>query len=145
MGEFVDALSGYYVTGFVYLAIGVAAYHTTTVSIIPKYWFIILGGFSTAAGLLARIIHQKYTYTLMVIAEENDSKQVLPEEEVQNKKSIQYLRSRMDKELNISGLFMPFLISAAILNLYDIMTCFYLLFQFAGLIAVTAYYSLKAR
>lgn len=144
MGEFIDALSGYYVTGFVYLAIGVSAYYTTRFSNYALA-FLILGGISTVAGLLARIIHQKYTYTLLILERDNNKKETLPEEEVINKKSLQYIRSRMDKEINISGLFMPFLIIALIFNLFDVMTVFYFLFQVAGLLAVTAYYSLKAR
>lgn len=144
MGEFIDALSGYYVTGFVYLAIGVAAYYTTSFS---KYslFLAILGAFSSAAGLLARLIHQKYTYTLLILERNNNDKKVLPEDEVTNKRSLQYLRSRIDKEISISGLFMPFLIVALVFNLFDIMTVFYFLFQMAGLLAVTVFYSMKAR
>lgn len=145
MGEFIDALSGYYVTGFVYFAVGFAAYNTTKIFADHAFLMVVLGGISTVAGLLARIIHQKYTYSLMVINQSGESKKALPENEVENKKSLQYLRSRLDKELGISGLFMPFLIVASIFNLYDIFTVFYFLFQAAGLLAVTAYYSLKAR
>ena len=146
MGEFIDALSGYYITGFVYFFVGVAAYYTT--SVLEKYSFllIIMGGVSTVAGLLWRIVHQKYTYSIMVINQKNgDCKAKIPEDDIQNKRSLQYVRSRLDKELGISGLFMPFLIIALIFNLFDILTIFYFLFQCGGLLAVTVYYSLKAR
>lgn len=144
MGEFIDALSGYYVTGFVYFAIGISAFYTTSMTKFAFLW-VILGGMSSICGLLARIIHQKYTYTLLVLERRNCEKVELPEDEVTNKKSIQYLRSRVDKEISISGLFMPFLLIALVFNLYDIMTIFYFLFQLVGLMAVTVYYSIKAK
>lgn len=146
MGEFVDALSGYYVTGFVYFFVGIAAYYTTTVFRNHAFILVILGGVSTIAGLLARIIHQKYTYAVMVINQEKATQQKeIPEDSIENKRSIQYIRSRMDKEIGISGLFMPFLIVALVFDLFDLFTIFYCGFQCCGLIAVTAYYALKAR
>lgn len=146
MGEFIDALSGYYVTGFVYFFVGIAAYYTT--SIFKQYDFalLVLGGVSTIAGLLARIIHQKYTYSIMVINQADPTRHnEMPEESVENKKSIQYIRSRIDKEIGISGLFMPFLIVALIFNLFDLFTIFYCGFQCCGLAAVTIYYAIKAK
>ena len=146
MGEFIDALSGYYVTGFVYFFVGITAAYTT--ELFSKYAFLLIlfGGVSSIAGLLARIIHQKYTYSVMVVNQVNPQKHNnTPEREVENKKSLQYIRSRMDKEVGISGLFMPFLIIALIFNLFDVLTIFYFAFQCCGLLAVTVYYALKAR
>lgn len=146
MGEFIDALSGYYVTGFVYFFVGIAAYYTTNIFGHYAFALVVMGGVSTIAGLLARIIHQKYTYSIMVINQGNIAhKNELPEESVQNKNSIQYIRSRVDKEIGISGLFMPLLIVALIFNLFDLFTIFYCGFQCCGLIAVTAYYAIKAK
>ena len=146
MGEFIDALSGYYVTGFVYFFVGIAAFYTTTMFEEYAFLLIILGGVSTIAGLLARIIHQKYTYSIMIINQANPTHyNDIPEKEVENKRSVQYIRSRIDKEIGISGLFMPFLIVALIFNLYDVFTIFYCVFQCIGLLSVTAYYTLKAR
>ena len=146
MGEFVDALSGYYVTGFVYFCVGIAAYYTTNIFSHYAFGLIILGGVSTIAGLLARIIHQKYTYSIMVINQANPMYQSeIPEKDVENKKSLQYLSSRIDKVIGISGLFMPFLIVSLIFNLFDLFTIFYFAFQCCGLLVVTAYYALKAR
>lgn len=146
MGEFIDALSGYYVTGFVYFFVGIAAFYTTTMFREYAFWMIVLGGVSTTAGLLARIIHQKYTYSIIIINQTNPTRHSdIPEKDVENKRSIQYLRSRLDKEIGISGLFMPFLIIALIFNLFDVFTIFYCAFQCCGLMAVTAYYAQKAR
>lgn len=146
MGEFIDALSGYYVTGFVYFFVGIAAYYTTNIFGHNAFILVVLGGVSTIAGLLARIIHQKYTYSIMVINQADlTSHTEIPEESVNNKNSIQYLRSRIDKEIGISGLFMPFLIVALVFDLFDLFTIFYCAFQCCGLIAVTAYYAIKAK
>lgn len=146
MGEFIDALSGYFVTAFVYFAIGVAAYNTTTLMNEYNYYVLLAGSVSSIAGLLTRLIHQKYTYTLMVLNKDDDSKkQMLPEEEVQNKHSLQFIRSRLDKEIGISGLFMPLLIVACIFNFYEILTLFYCAFHVLGLFAVTFLYSIRAR
>lgn len=146
MGEFIDALSGYYVTGFVYFFVGIAAYYTTNIYGHDAFFLIVLGGVSTVAGLLARTIHQKYTCSILVINQANPMHhKETPEESVENKKSLQYIRSRLDKEIGISGLFMPLLIVALVCNLFDLFTIFYCGFQCCGLIAVTVYYALKAK
>lgn len=147
MGEFIDALSGYFITAFVYFALGVAAYHTTFVPLFKEHsiYFVLFGSISTICGVLSRLIHQKYTYSLLVLRDKKADKVNLPEDEVENKKSLQYLRSRIDKEISISGLFMPLLIVSLIFNVFDFLTLFYLVFQGLGLTAVTIYYSLKAR
>ena len=146
MGEFIDALSGYYVTGFVYFCVGIAAYYTTTIFRDYAFILIVLGGISTIAGLLARIIHQKYTCSILVMNQTNPThRKEMPEEGVEKKFSPQHIRSRLDKEIGISGLFMPFLIVALIFNFFDLFTIFYCAFQFCGLIAVTAYYAIKSK
>ena len=146
MGEFIDALSGYYVTGFVYFFVGIAAYYTTNIFKHHAFILVVLGGVSAIAGLLARIIHQKYTVSIMAMNQANAMRHnETPEESVEKKNSIQYIRNRLDKEIGISGLFMPFLIVALIFNLFDLFTIFYCGFQCCGLIAVTAYYGLKAK
>lgn len=143
LGSFIDALSGYYVSAFVYLGTGVAAYHFSHFENF-RFLFVLMGAVSSISGILSRLIHQKYTYTILML-ENGSHKLSTPEEEVENKKSFQYLRSRIDKEIGISGLFMPFLIIAAVFNLFDLITVFYCLFQVLALIGVTAIYSLKAK
>lgn len=145
MGEFIDALSGYYVTGFVYFFVGIAAYYTTNIFRQNALILVVMGGISTIAGLLARIIHQKYTYSIIVMNQASAVYREIPEESVEKKNSVQHLRSRLDKEIGISGLFMPLLIVALIFNLFDLFTIFYCVFQCCGLIAVTAYYAFKAK
>lgn len=143
MGSFIDALSGYYISAFVYLGTGVAAFNFSPLENF-RYLFLLAGAISSISGILSRLIHQKYTYTILTLEKQNPD-MVIPEEEVENKKSIQYIRSRVDKEIGISGLFMPFLIVAAIFNLFGTITIFYFAFQVVALLAVTALYSIKAK
>ena len=146
MGEFIDALSGYYVTGFVYFFVGIAAYYTTNIFRNNASVLIVLGGVSAIAGLLARTIHQKYTHAITVMNQVNPMHhKEIHEESFENKNSIQYIRSKLDKDIGISGLFMPLLIVSLIFNLFDLFTMFYCGFQCCGLIAVTVYYAFKAK
>lgn len=146
MGEFVDALSGYFISAFVYLAIGIAAYNTST--IVPEKYLVFLiisGAIASIANILARLIHQKYIFTIMILEKKHGEKYTLPEEQVENKRGLQYLRSRIDKELGLSGLFMPFLIVSAIFNCFDIMIAFYTVFSVGSLVIVTLYYGIKSK
>lgn len=207
MGGCIDAFSGYFITAFVFFSVGVAACYSTRFAEHTGLW-VAMGGLSSAFGLLARLIHQKYTYCVLELKkiEKNgaDGKNIEKSwenmevnsanrgntethrinEEVNreswemhrrnedanrgngeiNKKNgaqtangkeneellekggrLSYLRSRLDKEIGISGLFMPFLIVACIFRLYDVMTIFYFIFQGAGALAAAGYYALKTR
>jgi phosphatidylglycerophosphate synthase len=146
MGEFVDALSGYFISGYVYIAIGIAGYFTTGIILEEhKYILIIMGAIASISNISARLIHQKYIYSVMTMNEKAiASNDLLPEEEVESKKGLQYLRSRVDKELGLSGVFMPFLIMAQLLKCFDVMVIFYALFSLSAVIAVAIVYATKA-
>lgn len=60
MGGCIDAFSGYFITAFVFFSVGVAACHSTRFTEHAGLW-VAMGGLSSAFGLLARLIHQKYT------------------------------------------------------------------------------------
>ncbi len=218
MGGCIDAFSGYFITAFVFFSVGVAACYSTRFTEHAGLW-VAMGGLSSAFGLLARLIHQKYTCCVLesqkrekngadgeniennggnievnrgngetyraneeenrgngethgTYGEANREKEETyrrNEEanrgngEINRKTGVQtaagkenaellekggrlsYLRSRLDKEIGISGLFMPFLIVACIFRLYDVMTVFYFIFQGAGALAAAVYYALKTR
>lgn len=146
MGEFIDAQSGYFISGFVYLAIGIAAYFTSELfSSTYTYLLIIIGAIASISNILSRLIHQKYVYSVLEIEKtDNDVELYVPQEEVETKKGLQYFRSRIDKEFGLSGLFMPFLIIAYIFELFDIMVIFYMLFSLSALLITSLYYSLKS-
>ena len=213
----IDAFSGYFITAFVFFSVGVSACYSTRFTEHAGLW-VAMGGLSSAFGLLARLIHQKYTccvlesqrrekngadgeniennggnievnrgngetYRTRGEASRGNGETHGTKEEVDraNKEThrangganrengeaigtgvqtaagkenaellekggrLSYLRSRLDKEIGISGLFMPFLIVACIFRLYDVMTVFYFIFQGAGALAAAVYYALKTR
>ena len=263
MGGCIDAFSGYFITAFVFFSVGVAACYSTRFAEHAGLW-VAMGGLSSAFGLLARLIHQKYTYCVLELkkiekngadgkniekswenmevnsanrgnGETHETKEEANREngetyrtngkanrgnkethrinEEVNRESwemhrangeanresretyraneevnrengkmhrtneetnrgngennrkngaqtangkeneellekggrLSYLRSRIDKEIGISGLFMPFLIVSCIFRLYDVMTIFYFIFQGAGALAAAVYYALKTR
>ena len=235
MGGCIDAFSGYFITAFVFFSVGVAACYSTRFAEHAGLW-VAMGGLSSAFGLLARLIHQKYTCCVLESKKiekngadgkniekswgnmevnsanrgngethetkeeanrankethrengeanrtnggenrENgeasrESWETYRRNEDANRESweinrkngaqtangkeneellekggrLSYLRSRLDKEIGISGLFMPFLIVACIFRLYDVMTIFYFIFQGAGALAAAGYYALKTR
>ncbi len=224
MGGCIDAFSGYFITAFVFFSVGVSACYSTRFTEHAGLW-VAMGGLSSAFGLLARLIHQKYTccvlesqrrekngadgeniennggnievnrgngetYRTRGEASRGSGETHGTKEEVDraNKEThrangeasrtngganrengeaigtgvqtaagkenaellekggrLSYLRSRLDKEIGISGLFMPFLIVACIFRLYDVMTVFYFIFQGAGALAAAVYYALKTR
>ena len=196
MGGCIDAFSGYFITAFVFFSVGVAACYSTRFTEHAGLW-VAMGGLSSAFGLLARLIHQKYT--CCVLESQKREKNGADGENIENNGGnievnrgngetygthgeanrtneganrengeaigtgvqtangkeneellekggrLSYLRSRIDKEIGISGLFMPFLIVACIFRLYDVMTVFYFIFQGAGALAAAVYYALKTR
>ena len=224
MGGCIDAFSGYFITAFVFFSVGVSACYSTRFTEHAGLW-VAMGGLSSAFGLLARLIHQKYTccvlesqrrekngadgeniennggnievnrgngetYRTRGEASRGSGETHGTKEEVDraNKEThrangeasrtngganrengeaigtgvqtaagkenaellekggrLSYLRSRLDKEIGISGLFMPFLIVACIFRLYDVMTVFYFIFQGAGALAAAVYSALKTR
>ena len=210
MGGCIDAFSGYFITAFVFFSVGVSACYSTRFTEHAGLW-VAMGGLSSAFGLLARLIHQKYT--CCVLESQRREKNGADGENIENNGGnievnrgngetyrtrgeasrgngetyrtrgeasrtngganrengeaigtgvqtaagkenaellekggrLSYLRSRLDKEIGISGLFMPFLIVACIFRLYDVMTVFYFIFQGAGALAAAVYYALKTR
>lgn len=138
LGSFIDAISGYTILAFVYLGIGIASYNTC--HFVPqkyKYILIVMGAIASIADILTRLIHQKYNNTILrcnLKVEKND----------ENKKSLAYIRGRLDKEIGISGLFMPLLIVSSIYKSYVFMLVFYMIFNVAAFIGVLVIYSIKS-
>lgn len=140
-GEFIDALSGYTILSFVYLSIGIHSYFQGGVIITKANIFlIIIGACASIFDILARIIHQKFQYTLVI----DHKKQEQPTNFNDNKFTLSYIRSRVDKEIGISGAFMPLLIVATLLKATDVFICFYFLFNLVALIIVQITYIKKA-
>lgn len=137
IGSLIDALSGYFMVAFVFLAIGVAAYNTDGI-IFEQHsmYLIVVGASASIADVLARLIHQKYNFTMHLIGVEKTGNE--------SPSKISWLRERVDKELGISGAFMPLLILALITRSFDILIIFYAAFNISSLTATFTYYAFSA-
>lgn len=142
-GEFVDDMSGYFTTAFVYAAIGLAAFHNGGVLFSKGSEIILIAGaVSSISDVLARLIHKDYVCFGYEGGAENKEKVGTNLNE--NKKSLNYIRKRVGKEIGISGAFMPLTITCAITNSYDLMTIFYFLFNGFALASTTLLLFYKA-
>jgi len=150
MGEFVDAVSGYVICAFNFLAIGIAAYNRSSLLLGEhNVWLIVIGAVGCITNLFARLIYQKYTNSCFVTeCKVKGSATYTPENyshyDPNAKKGITYYRLRIDRQLGISGLFMPLLIVSAVFNLYDVMVCAYTLYHVITLLAVFVLYGKKS-
>ena len=143
-GEFVDDIGGYFTVAFIYLSIGVCAYNFGGVLLNPEnHWIIIAGAISSVCDVLARLIHKDYCNFSMNL-DENKNKSKKEFYGVADKHSINYIRRRLGKEIGISGLFMPLTVICAIVNAYDLMTLFYLVFNGSALVSTAMIYIYKA-
>ena len=145
MGDYFDAVAGYGPFSFTTLALGIAAYNSTfLVTEEYKYWLIIIGGFGAMCNLYMRLVHQKYLNCFFA------AKQILGENEeitlkdTEDKKSFAYIREQIDKNLGVSGLFMPWLFVALFTNTFDIMVVFYTLYYVVSFLAICVLYSRNA-
>lgn len=137
-GEFVDAMSGYFTVGFVYFSLSVAAYNQNYSCAYNSVWILICGGIASISDILARLIYTNYCSV------ERPDNIVSEKSLAEDKKSINYLRKRISKELGISGLFMPLTILGYIFNCYGYIVLFYLLFNGFALLSTAIIYSYKA-
>lgn len=136
-GAFMDAESGYMFCAFIYLAFGMAAYHTSNFTIIQdKELFILIGAIASISDILARLIHQKYVSTVET-----------QERKMSNKSPSKFgkIRKRVSTELGIAGFVLFGGIIAQGFDLYDILVIFYGCFCFLTLFTTVTIYSKKAK
>ena len=140
-GAFLDAVSGYVAPSYVFLAVGTAAYLTT--SIIPEeysFLLIVLGGFSSVTDMLTRIIYQKYLvteYRLGLVGKDGDI------DEARSSGLIHFADLVM-KHMGYSSLYMPLLIVCAIVGFLDVLTVVYSVYYFGILLATLVMFVSKA-
>lgn len=145
MGDFYDAIAGYGPFSFTTLAIGIAAYNTSF--LIPeelRVWLIALGGFASMCNLYMRLIHQKYLtcyFAAESILGESDK---ITLKDTEDKRSFAYIREQIDKNLGVSGLFMPWLFVALFTNTFDIMLFVYSAYYILSFLAICILYCRKA-
>lgn len=145
LGDFIDTLSGYVVSACAMLSIGMAASYTTQCPILMNSnILIVLGAMGSIGNVLARLIHQNYMVTIFRL-EKKGTQLKNPDDDVEADHGIGYLRSRIDKELGISGFFMPLLIVALIFSKLDVFTIVYSAFFTLSALAICVYYALKSK
>ena len=141
-GEFIDAVSGYVISGFLYFAFGVAAFHTSTWFGENRHVWIIMGAIASISNILPRLIHQKFLAAMLNAGQINKGEMNSDEKK---KGSFQAIRRRVGKEFGLSGILMLLLIFAAFIDIYDYMCTFYTLFSVGAFCIVLLTYTLKAR
>ena len=146
MGDFFDAIAGYGPFSFTTIGIGVAAYNTS--QFVPndyKIYLIIVSGIAAMSNLYMRLIHQKYQNCFFVAKKHLNELDEINLVDTENKKSFSYIREQIDKNIGVSGLFMPWLIIALCTMTFDIMICFYSMYYILSFIAICVLYCRKAQ
>lgn len=145
MGEFVDTLSGYVISAISMISISIAAQNTTDIELfVSNPILIVIGAMGSICHVLSRLVHQNYMVTLLRLKQ--DSVNVTtPDDEVRKNSGLSYIRSRIDKEIGVSGLFMPLLIIGGLINRLDIFTILYSLFFITSAVLTCGYYAFKAK
>lgn len=145
MGDFFDAIAGYGPFSFTTVAIGMAAYHTSLfVPFEYRYILILIGAIGAVANVYMRLVHQKYLncyFAGMNIIGETDK---ITLKDTEDKKSFAYIREQIDKNLGVSGLFMPWLFVALFTSTFDIMLICYVLYYVISFLAICVLYCKKA-
>lgn len=145
MGDFYDAVAGYGPFSFTTVALGVAAYHTSF--LVPegyRHWFILIGAVGAVANVYMRLVHQKYLNCFFA------GKKILGEldeitlKDTEDKRSFAYIREQIDKNLGVSGLFMPWLFVALFTNTFDIMLVCYVAYYILSFLAICYLYCKRA-
>lgn len=150
MGEFVDAVSGYVICSFNFIAVGIAAYNRSSFLLgMHNQWFIVIGAIGCVTDLFARLVYQKFTNCCFVTeCKVKGSATYTPENysfyDPKAKKGLTYIRLVIDRQLGISGAFMPLLILASLTNLYDVLVCIYSLYHVLTLLAVFILFGRKS-
>lgn len=146
MGEFYDAIGGYSAIAFSTIGIGVAAFYTSR--ILPEnlsFLYILIGALGSALNMFSRLIYQRYTNavftTNLIVGASNE----MPENYTEEKKSFAYIREQFDKQFGISGLFMPLMLIAPFLNIFDLICVLYSGYYIAAFVISFCMYCRKAK
>jgi len=145
MGDFYDAVAGYGPFSFTTIALGVAAYHTT--SLVPeeyRVWLILVGGMGAVANIYMRLIHQKYLNCFFAGKKILGELEEITLKDTEDKKSFSYIREQIDKNFGVSGLFMPWLFVALFTDTFDMMLLCYAAYYILSFLAVCVLYCKQA-
>lgn len=145
MGDFYDAVAGYCPFSFTTIALGVAAYNTTF--LVPsnyKILLLVIGGVGAVSGIYSRLIHQKYLNCFFAGKKILNELEEITLQDTEDKRSFAYIREKIDKNLGVAGMFMPWLFVSLFTNTFDIMVVFYTAYYFLTFLAIAFLYCRKA-
>ena len=131
-GEFFDGAGGTLADAFLYLAIGVAAYRTTSLFVENRYLFIILGATASIFDCMARCVYHRF----MIAEYKQGTAKKEGSIESNRKKGKLRLVSRIKKEFGTAAFFLPLLVVAYIFNYFDMLTLLY--FLYAGMLSLAS-------
>lgn len=140
VGAFLDAVSGYTAPAFIFLSVGVAAYHTTNLLNEYKYVFIILGAIGSISDLFSRIIYQKYLVTEYRLGVMDEKENI----DTAREKGLSHIADIIMKNLSYSCMFMPLLIIALFTNRFDLLIFVYSVYLSCVLVMTVGYFIKKS-
>ncbi len=115
-GDFIDAMGGYTMLGFIFLALGMVAERESgwLSQYIHGHFFVLFGGIAAVSTLIARLIFQKFVATeyRFKISSVSSNK---PREMI-------YF---LDKNIGLSGLFAPVILIAVVFGFTQVVVVFY--------------------
>ena len=145
MGDFFDAVAGYGPFSFITIGLGMAAYHTSFIfSEQYRVYLILIGGIGAMCNLYMRLIHQKYLNCVFVAKRILNEFEDITLADTEDKKSFAYIREQIDKNLGVSGLFMPWLFVALFTNTFDIMVICYATYYILSFLGICFLYCKNA-
>ncbi len=128
-GAFIDACGSYTIVALVLPAVGFAAYNHGSVFFNESPWIILIGALGGIADALARLYFQKFANEKMRRDGITDGSEQPEDAKIWRMKEIY---SRIQQEIGIPGLMLPFLLFASIFRFLDIFSIFYFLFYGAN-------------
>lgn len=145
MGDFFDAIAGYGPFAFTTIALGVAAFYTSKFTDSSNSWiWILVGAVGAMTNVYTRLIHQKYLACYFAAENILGETEAITLKDTEDKHSFAYIREQIDKNIGVSGLFMPWLFIALFTDSFDIMVSFYTLYYIMSFFAVIYLYCMKA-
>lgn len=126
-GEFIDAISSYTLIAFLFPCIGVAAYLNAGVLTHSScIWLIFIGGLTGVFDSLSRLCYQKYQNNSLDY--EKNSLKSDKGEAIKKESTLLKINDRINKEIALNGLLIPWLYVATITHTYDLFVTFYFLY-----------------
>lgn len=145
MGDFYDAVAGYGPFAFTTIGLGMAAFYTSKLTDTENAWiWILIAAVGSMSNIYTRLIHQKYLVCFFAAKSAIGESEDINLKDTDDKKSFAYIREQIDKNIGVSGLFMPWLFFAFFTDTFDVMLSFYTFYYIVSFCAIIFLYIKKA-